>query len=767
MILRHLPSLAVVALLAHAATLQAADPAPIELLQLPSIQLEESNGAPNELPGLKQLADNDPRSIGVGTPPEGKGLEVVYSFAGEAQFTPRKLIVRLPERMPPMASAAAIEVLASTVSPRGGFRTLGGGKLEKKAEPQEFKLQPAAARWIMLRIVPETRGGRVAVGDISITGSEGAPASEYLFAQSPAESLVVLKRLEQMKGVGVELSADEVSLFADAEDGKLDKWSFGEAALIVSGITDAKARKPLVEKLDKLAAEAKIATNPGKIPFKKGELLLKWLHTRHHLRQYSSLQTDLHPILKDGQFNCVSSALLYNILGRRLGLDLKGIEVPDHAFSILYDGSQHADVETTNKEGFAATREALADFERQTGFVYTTDHRDRREVDETGLLAMVAYNHGVAFAQEKQFPQALGAYFRAMSLDRECASAVKAALGTLANWSLALSKDEKFEDAIRVLATASELAPKDERVRSNRIAVWRMWAQAEAKANRKTEALALLRRAKEDLRDEDFADAEMWVYAARGEELAKANDWEGALKAIEPGFSKLTGKALEDLVVWRNGLLGRWFNTHLKEGNFDAAADAIQRAVTLVPDDKLFANNLAYLAQEWSRKARQEGKTLEGEQALAKLIAKHPKVLALRQAAQSHYFHLVDDLARQEKFAEAIAAAERSRELLNEGEAIRKLQVHAYDAWAAQFRKKMEWRKSLDIYAKALETLPKDPTLVNNEQATWFGWADSYMKDKKWAMAIEIYEMALLRYPGNSSFENNIKYCKQEAGLKE
>ena len=134
---------------------------------------------------------------------------------------------------------------------------------------------------------------------------------------------------------------------------------------------------------------------------------------------YSSNQTDVSVILDTGTFNCVSSATLYNILGRRLGLDVRAIEVPDHAFSILYDGTRHADVETTTASGFDPARDKAAQekIEKQTGFRYIPDsHREqRREIGEAGLVAIIYYNHGVTLTSSKQHYDALLAYFRAMA----------------------------------------------------------------------------------------------------------------------------------------------------------------------------------------------------------------------------------------------------------------------------------------------------------------------------------------------------------------
>src|SRR5262249_10584219 len=155
-------------------------------------------------------------------------------------------------------------------------------------------------------------------------------------------------------------------------------------------------------------------------PAERGDALLRWLHREALSKGYHSTQTDLSVLLDQQSFNCVSSAVIYNIIGQRLGLDVRAIEVPDHVFSVLYQGTTHMDVETTNPQGFNPSRDPreIEKFEKLTGFRYIPDtHRDqRREITETGLAAVIYYNKGVELGKAKRHQDALLAYFRAMSL---------------------------------------------------------------------------------------------------------------------------------------------------------------------------------------------------------------------------------------------------------------------------------------------------------------------------------------------------------------
>src|SRR5262249_39818919 len=225
--------------------------------------------------------------------------------------------------------------------------------------------------------------------------------------------------LKKSSGRDLALTRDEAALFAAAQKGKLGKWSFAEAALLASGVTDAAKRKHYLARLDKLEAGARKATAGAKTPFEKGKKLLAFLHAGPMAKGYDRDQSDLSALLDSGKFNCVSSALLYNVLGRRLGLDLRAVEVPEHVFSVLYDGRKRADVETTNPRGFNPSRVPLTAAQaKKKGVVYLRESYPdrRREVNELGLLAIVCYNRGVALAREKRYQESVLAGFRALSL---------------------------------------------------------------------------------------------------------------------------------------------------------------------------------------------------------------------------------------------------------------------------------------------------------------------------------------------------------------
>lgn len=303
----------------------------------------------------------------------------------------------------------------------------------------------------------------------------GAPTAGYPLAVAPDRAFDAVAGLDPAAG-HVAPAADERALFADAADGTFHKFSFAEGCLMASGATDPAVRKKYLGQIDRIEADAKTALTGAGTVREKAERLLRFLHAGPMKKGYRADQTDLHTLLDTGTFNCVSSAALYNVIGRRLGLDLRAVEVPGHVFAVLVDAGRRIDVETTNKEGFDPDRAKGKAGKRHAG--------TRREVGEAGLAAVIAYNHGVALAKAKRFPAALAANLRALALDRDNPSAAANAVADLTNWPTELSKAGKYEEALAVLKAGRELTagrPAADGLKKNALAVFDAWANGHMK----------------------------------------------------------------------------------------------------------------------------------------------------------------------------------------------------------------------------------------------------------------------------------------------
>jgi tetratricopeptide (TPR) repeat protein len=418
----------------------------------------------------------------------------------------------------------------------------------------------------------------------------------YPFQLPPEKAVASVEKFDKVSGGKIGLTDAERKLFADARDGKLDDHSFAEACLIASGVTDPAKRKAYLVKLDTIEADARKALAGAKTPEEKAERLLKFLHDGPMKGGYVSKQTDLHTILDDGTFNCVSSAALYNVIGGRLGLDLLAVEVPEHVFSVLCDGDKRIDVETTSPRGFnpkgEKTPKGTPPADRYAG--------KRREVGELGLAAVIAYNHGVGLADEKKHHEALLANFRALSLDPVNASAATNALASFGKWGVELSDAGKWEEALAVMAAGLEIAPKDSTLANNHKVFWHKYAEALMKDGKADEALAVLRRAAKEIPTAGFETRQADLYIRPAQELSEAGKWEEALAAYNAGLGKVDAKAKARLKDARVGLFLNWANSHAEKGEFEKALEVLGKGAKLEPKDSRIRNNTVATYDAWA-----------------------------------------------------------------------------------------------------------------------------------------------------------------------
>ncbi len=691
------------------------------LLSIGKIRLLEDMSVGAPVSREPRLRDGDTRTTVELELKKSVPVELVYGFGGNT-VSPSRLRIKTSGMK---GNQARIEVLVSTLSASDGFQSLRVEPLGKSSGWQSISFEQSAAKWVMIKVSSFAGNTRASIAELQLLGHDGPPVTVYKFNESPANALTVLSKLADT--VDVAITDDEASLFKDASDGTFDQWSYAEASLLSSGVLEKAKRRQYMADIDRLASAAKKAVGSKPNVFDRGEALLHWLHASTYTGGYKSTQTDVSEVLDRQTYNCVSSATLYNILARRMGLDARGIEVPDHAFSILYDGTRHADIETTTKHGFnpARNRAGLSDFERKTGFVYIRDkHRSkRRELGDTGMVALTYYNHGVTHSKKKQYHKALLNYFKALSLDPQNKSAVKNVLASLVNWGVELARQGKIDKALSVVDAGLELAPNDRTLRHNSKAFWQQKARKMARLGDSRGAVAALKTAYKKTQDKTFLKMQAWVFTGEGDNKIKQGDWEGALKLVSGQLPELNEQARKAIRKWHSGLYLRWSNSALKAGNFPKAVDVLASGLKAFKDDKRMSGNLGYIAVKWSQHVAEREGIEAGRKRVMSLSRRFPQLKSILSAE------------RQFTDREAKSARERG-----------------------------DFEGALAIYRVARKARPDDKHLLQNERYTWDQWAKHAMKIGDWEHALEIYEKASTNDPKATTFRRNIVYVVQEWG---
>jgi hypothetical protein len=306
--------------------------------------------------------------------------------------------------------------------------------------------------------------------------------------------------------------------------------SLEEMALLASGIAP-EALASYEARLAKLFAGLRDETASIQEQAAKGEAILAFLH-RGPLKAYREDATTLDGILDTGEYNCVSSAVLYVLAAKSLGLEAEGARTSDHAFSVLVTKDRRIDVETTNPYGFdpGEKKEFKDSFGRATGYAYVAPggYGDRRSASAKELIGLILSNRASKLERYGRFAEAakLGADYAALCPGDETRAFL---VDRINNYVADLASRRDYEGAESAAIAAAAAWPSEPKLAA---------LAATASYN-------------------------------RAAALAQAGDWAGA-------FDRATSKALRELAA--SSLMSLALGS-ARKGNFaQARADLAARA---------------------------------------------------------------------------------------------------------------------------------------------------------------------------------------------
>jgi tetratricopeptide (TPR) repeat protein len=297
----------------------------------------------------------------------------------------------------------------------------------------------------------------------------------------------------------------ERRLFDDAEDGRLDFFSPLDAALIASGEDKFPRLRHYEEKLAAWIAELRSSIAPNDLAEKNAERVFDFLHRRALRGGYRLECTDLRAAFDEGRYNCVSASVLFNGLAEGVGLNCKGLEAPGHAASRVFLPQGPLDLETTCPRWFEILRDPAKRDEvgLESGRLSKCDRSQIREVTPIQMAAMIYYNRGVDYLNEKRFAEAAAVNAKSLRLDPENATAKGNFLATLNNWSIELCGSGRFAEAVELNETGAAFDPHYPPLHRNFAYLYRKWCDALCGEGKFSEAIDLLRRAGADASEKE------------------------------------------------------------------------------------------------------------------------------------------------------------------------------------------------------------------------------------------------------------------------
>lgn len=320
-----------------------------------------------------------------------------------------------------------------------------------------------------------------------------------------------------------------------------------DAALQFSGASDEAAgadKEKLGSLMYRFRNEVADVTGQAEL----AEKTLAFLH-KNLLVSYSEGQTRVDTAMETGVFNCVSSAVLYMILARSVGLSVGGIRTTDHAFcTVLVDG-ESVDVETTNPYGYnPGTRKEFSDsFGRLTGYSYVppSNYRDRRAIGERELLGLILYNRVSEYTDGRYFRDAVtpAVSLYALAQSEEFRKIATLSLSNYVSWMGTRSdftRAVQFLDAVKAsFGGTVDLEPRRKDVYHN-------WVASLFQAGAFPEAEALLSQppVKTALDEPDWTDLSVSLVQLRAEAEARNAGYLAAAQIVTDGIRKLGAQPL-------------------------------------------------------------------------------------------------------------------------------------------------------------------------------------------------------------------------------
>ncbi len=448
----------------------------------------------------------------------------------------------------------------------------------------------------------------------AVWGLAAPRAAAQVSAQSQPQAPARSPSQSQAQSRSLEPSPFARDLASRGEPLPLDNMV--EAALVLSGAS-GEALAQARGRADELIRDVRAVASDEADPRVRGNAVLVFLHERL-LRTYQEEQTRVDVALQNGRYNCVSSAVLYAVLARAVGLAVVGVRTRDHAFCAVRIGDELVDVETTNVYGFdpGEKHEFQNQFGRVTGFSYVPANRDpsRVEIDERGLLSLIPQNLASLATERRQFEAAVAPAIDGYALGRDDDSRLKLVI-TVSNMASSLASADRFDDALALLDGAAARYGADRRfsrlrqdVVHNQVAVLLRGGEIDRAVR-----LADARRASGELGGPQWLDLMVSATQMRAQSVARERGVLQALDLLQEAIGRLGNDArlIESERVYRhnfevethNAMVAAW-NT----GRLDEARAIVERGLQRLPESARLRADLTTV----SRALEQKGAGTQG-----------------------------------------------------------------------------------------------------------------------------------------------------------
>src|SRR5262249_41239358 len=147
---------------------------------------------------------------------------------------------------------------------------------------------------------------------------------------------------------------------------------------------------------------------------------------------------NLAALLETRTYNCVSSAALFMIVGQRLGMRVRVVEIPEHVYCEAFDGQKWVDVEPTTSHGFGVKpdRKLISEIKARRGYEGGSPKAAefRYPLDNLQFVAVVYFCHGTLLGKQKHNQDGIAAKLFSLALDPHNPHAVNSTTAEIGHW---------------------------------------------------------------------------------------------------------------------------------------------------------------------------------------------------------------------------------------------------------------------------------------------------------------------------------------------
>jgi hypothetical protein len=366
-----------------------------------------------------------------------------------------------------------------------------------------------------------------------------------------------------------------------------------DAALEFSGATAADssaAKEKLAALVRRFSDEVANVTSQAEL----GERALTFLH-KNLLSGYSTLQTRVDIALDTGIYNCVSSAILYMIVARSVGLSVGGIRTTDHAFCTVLINGQPVDVETTNPLGFnpGAKKEFTDSFGKVTGYAYVPpgDYRNRQTIGEKELLSLVLYNRVSESWDARAYRDALQPAVSAFTL-LGSEETRKLLTGAFTNYIAWLGIRQQFSQAVQFTDSVKAAFGGIVDIDQPRRDIYHNWIVSLVNTSAYQDAEAILAQpsVRSTLQDSDWTSLSVDVVQMRAQAQADTGDYTLAAAAVAEGLKRLgrPDALLRSYEVYVHNAVAQLYNGR----KITEARAAVDQGLAVYPESRMLQQDL-------------------------------------------------------------------------------------------------------------------------------------------------------------------------------